>query len=312
MEDKKHPLVSVPVITYNSAKTIVETLNSIYDQSYPRMELIVADDCSTDNTVEICQEWVAEHGKRFERVEVISSKQNTGVAANLNRGEDACRGEWVKPIAGDDLLLPTCLQDCMDYVEEHEDVVVLFSRCKAFGASKERCEYIDKVFDYTFFSLSQEEQLRRLTFEENCIPAAAHFYNRKRVMELGIRNDERIPMLEDWPKWINLLRAGVKFHFLDRETVGYRTGGISTGKPMNANQYKTSRLFFFYYQFPEWMKANKEKAIERVVEDECRMYLAYKESEKRVSQVLESKAYRVGKFLLKPVHAINEILNRKK
>ena len=121
MSKKVLPLVSVPVITYNSAKTVIETLDSIKAQTYQNLELIVSDDCSTDNTVEVCQKWIEENKSRFVRTEVVTVEKNTGVAGNLNRAEAACRGEWIKPIAGDDVLLPNCIQDCIDYVAEHPE-----------------------------------------------------------------------------------------------------------------------------------------------------------------------------------------------
>lgn len=57
----EQPLVSVSVITYNSAKTVLETLESIKAQTYQNLELIVSDDCSTDNTVELCRNWIEQN-----------------------------------------------------------------------------------------------------------------------------------------------------------------------------------------------------------------------------------------------------------
>lgn len=54
----KNPLVSVIVITYNSSKYVLETLNSVAAQTYDNIELIISDDCSVDNTVEICRNWL--------------------------------------------------------------------------------------------------------------------------------------------------------------------------------------------------------------------------------------------------------------
>ena len=115
------PLVSISVIVFNSANTVHETLDSIYAQVYPNIELIISDDCSTDNTVEICRDWIEKNKTRFVRTEVVTVEKNTGVAGNLNRAEAACRGEWIKPIAGDDVLLPNCIQDCIDYMTEHPE-----------------------------------------------------------------------------------------------------------------------------------------------------------------------------------------------
>ena len=114
MEMNNQPLVSVLVITYNSAKFVLETLESIKAQTYQNIELIISDDCSTDNIVELCQKWVEENKERFVRTQIITSDLNTGVSANGNRGRDACQGEWIKGIAGDDLLMPNCVEDCVE------------------------------------------------------------------------------------------------------------------------------------------------------------------------------------------------------
>ena len=294
------PLVSVTVITYNSSKTVLETLDSIKAQTYQNIELIVSDDCSTDNTVEICSKWIEQNKERFVRTELLTVEKNTGVAGNLNRAEAACQGEWVKSIAGDDVFMPNCIQDCMDYVVEHPETVYLFGMQKAFGASEERCKEIDAVFDYSFFNLTQEQQLHRLVFDGNCVPATTVFYNRERAKRLNIKEDERIPLLEDWPKWINLLRAGVKLHFLDKVLVKYRIGGLSTRNGMSVKSYVSRRKMYFYYLFPEWYKTNPERAVEMVVKDEEEVFVAYKNSEKRLSDIQSSKAYHLGKVILKP------------
>ena len=258
-------LVSVPVITYNSARTIIETLDSIKAQTYPNIELIISDDCSKDNTVALCQDWLDKNKERFARTVLLTVEKNTGVAGNCNRASAACTGEWKKGIAGDDLLVPTCIQDCMDYVAEHPDTIYLFGRCKAFGVDDERCKQIENNFDYSFFSLRQEEQLHRLLTESNCIPATTAFYNRERVQALGVRNDERIPNMEDWPKWINLLKAGVRFEFVDKVTVLYRVSesSLSTQRTYSPTFAKSMALFYKYYQFEyEYKHGSKKQAIE--------------------------------------------------
>ena len=84
-------------------------------------------------------------------------------------------------------------------------------------------------------------------------------------MQLDIRNDERIPNLEDWPKWINLLKAGVKFHFIDIVLVKYRVSenSLSTSQ-VRSEKFKVSgALFYKYYCFPyEFEHSSKKQAIE--------------------------------------------------
>ena len=65
IKDDDMVLVSVCVITYNSEITVLETLDSIYAQTYPRLELIISDDCSSDQTVDICQKWLSKYKNSF-------------------------------------------------------------------------------------------------------------------------------------------------------------------------------------------------------------------------------------------------------
>lgn len=297
---KECPLVSVPVVTYNSAKTVLETLESIKAQTYPNIELIISDDCSTDDTIGLCREWIANNKDRFVRAELLMVEKNTGVSGNNTRAANACQGEWIKSVAGDDMFMPNCIQDCIDYVAEHPDTIYLFGRCKAFGADEERCKQVDEVFDYSFFDMTQDEQLHRLLFEGNCVPGTTVFYHREKAQKVGVKEDERIPLLEDWPKWINLLRAGVKLHFVDKELVKYRVGGISTLYRPNPKIYRSNRMFTFLYQFPEWYKADPNKAAERVVDEEMQLYQWLMDSERQLKQIQASKAYGLGKLLLKP------------
>lgn len=317
VEVNNQPLVSVPVITYNSAKFVLETLESIKAQTYQNIELIISDDCSTDNTVELCQQWVEENQERFVRTQIITSDMNTGVSANGNRGRDACQGEWIKGIAGDDLLMPNCVEDCVEYVQQHPNVIYLFGRIEAFGASEEQNRHFaENVFDYSFFDLDIDGQLERLVFGSNCVPAATCFYNRKKAIELGIRNDERIPLLEDWPKWINILEKGVKLEFMDKVLVQYRIheGALSTKGVLSSRYVHSNLLFDLLYRYPKWMEVDSKSASMRYAEYYTNIYSnvynEYMRIQKKLATIQSSHIYRIGSFLLKPLKKLKKLLKK--
>ena len=110
------PLVSVIVITYNSAEFVLQTLESINNQKYKNLELIISDDSSTDNTIEICENWVSLNSKFFTNCEIVNFMINTGIPANCSRGVAAANGKWIKLIAGDDLLMPNCISDNINFI----------------------------------------------------------------------------------------------------------------------------------------------------------------------------------------------------
>ena len=267
MEDSVfQPLVSVAVVTYNSSKTVVETLDSISNQTYQNLELIVTDDCSNDNTVEICSEWIEAHKERFVRTVLLTSEKNTGVSANMNRGADACKGEWVKDIAGDDILLPDCIGTYVNYVREHADAVYVFAKMEFFGGDEDLRKYNEEKYlkGEEIFSWSIEAQYDYITLKKNWIPAPTAFYNKSKVVTLGIRNDERIPFYEDVPKWINYLKKGVHFDYINKATVRYRISDSSLCMHTPEKFKKSYDKCYIYYRFPnDLKKGNKKIAILR-------------------------------------------------
>ena len=308
-----NPLVSVPVITYNSSKYVLETLESIKAQTYQNIELIVSDDCSTDNTVEICRKWIEENKERFIRTEIITSEINTGVSANGNRGRNACRGEWIKGIAGDDLLMPNCIQEYIDYVNKNRDQYFVFAKIEPFGSTSEmHTIYETSVFDSSFFDLKNEEQLERLIFTGNCIPASTCFYNRNKAIENEIINDERIPLLEDWPKWIKVLERGLKLGFINKKLIKYRIHekSLSTSKIRSIDAIRSNQLFIHYYLYPKWRERNLEEAINRITNLYVDNYQKYIDIRKKYDKVLSSKTYRLGHFIMKPFMKLKNIIHK--
>lgn len=215
------PLVSIIVITYNSSKYVLETLESAKAQTYENIELIVSDDCSTDNTIEICKNWIEENKRRFVRTEVLTSTVNTGTPANANRGVKIALGEWIKFIAGDDILLPNCILENLNYSLENS-CDFLFSDLIWFN-------------DYTVIKdPDNSEVLIRKKFLKTDSKSRLHFYSRYPVFLntptwfLSKKNfeknsfDEEFKILEDQTFVYTYLEKGGQISYLNRETVKYR------------------------------------------------------------------------------------------
>jgi glycosyltransferase involved in cell wall biosynthesis len=100
------PRVSVCVPTYNGEKYLEDCIESILAQSFQDFDLLIVDDGSRDRTVEIARRYEA----RDARVRVVENERNHGLAANWNRCAELARGEWIKFVFQDDLILPACLE----------------------------------------------------------------------------------------------------------------------------------------------------------------------------------------------------------
>ena len=112
-----NPLVTVCVLTYESSDFVLETLESIKNQTYGNIQLIISDDSSKDSTVSVCQAWLERNMDRFASARIITAESNTGVTANCNRAVKNAEGRWIKLLAGDDILWHDALETLVSRAE---------------------------------------------------------------------------------------------------------------------------------------------------------------------------------------------------
>lgn len=283
----------------------MDTLNSIYEQTYERLELIISDDCSTDGTIAVCKEWISQHSHRFQLTKVIESASNTGVSGNLNRGWAHCSGKWIKSIAADDVLLPICIETYINYALSHPEEYFLFGKVIFFGDNEETVRIRNEQgFDYEKFALSASEQHDTLVFQKhNFVPAPSSFFHREKFLEFGFSFDERIPLLEDWPMWIMITAQGFKLNLVEEYTVKYRLSGntLSSAGSLNISFNRSFRIFYFYYLFPSIYTKDATSAIEDVISYENRLFadkVAYIKENQRLRNTV---SYKLGHSILKPI-----------
>ena len=120
IEEKEMPLVSVVVPCYNHEKYVKETIESIINQTYKNIELIVIDDGSKDNSVEAIKEMIPACEKRFPRFE-FRHRENKGLSATLNEMVDWAEGKYFTGCASDDIMLPSKISLLVEKLESSDD-----------------------------------------------------------------------------------------------------------------------------------------------------------------------------------------------
>lgn len=115
--------------TYNVAPYVKEAIESVLNQTYHNFELLVIDDCSTDNTVEIAK------SLSDPRIRIVQNEKNVGLSENLNRGLDLINTEYFARMDGDDIALPQWLQREVEYLDSHPEVGVCGGGGQRFGTS---------------------------------------------------------------------------------------------------------------------------------------------------------------------------------
>ena len=297
--------VSIAVITYNSASTVIDTLDSILKQDYgsENIELIISDDASTDDTVEVIEGWIESHKRDFYKILFIKNPTNLGVSGNINTAWKKASCKWVKSIAGDDLLDKKCIELNVKYVKRHSDCKILFSKIQNFGRSN---NITPTPYNIRFFKKDSKQQynwFRSSSF--NIAPSS--FINVNILKQVGYA-DERYRMIEDLPLWLKIIKAGHTLHFLDAITVYYRLDeSITMSQESYINVdftkdlisvYQDNRGKFLKHPFTEWL------ILERILQYKL-MLLASRISENKPS-AFTRLSFQIIR-LTRPAHAIRKV-----
>lgn len=263
-------MVSIAITTYNSSQTLLDTLDSIKNQSYPEIELIISDDASTDDTVVVAKEWLKKNQERFTATEMVTVTQNTGVSANCNRCIAAAHSDWIKFIAGDDILLPNCIADNMEYVADHPEAKVIFSQVELYRNNFDQGNYLRTTpanFPNNLMhpGFSAREQWKILLESDRIHYTPSYFFNKEAIEAVG-GYDEQNRLQEDYPMWLKLTQAGYRLHYFHKPTVGYRqhdaalnnTHATELFKPLSIKAYAVRKAYahpylpFFRRKSEDW------------------------------------------------------------
>jgi len=254
-------LVSIIVSSFNSSAFIIEALDSIFSQTWQNIEIIITDDCSEDNTLEICREWINKNKLRFIDAKILSSNKNTGIAANANRGLNAARGSWIKFIGADDSLKANCIEDNLTFIWLNPQVKILFSRIEIYKDSFEPQNLIETTPGLPYdqngimaYGRSAYAQYKMLLVCDRIHFSPSVFIQRETLVSVG-GFDERFKMIEDYPLWLKLTKLGHKLYLMHKVTVNYRkhSGAINNSDVeylIKPNYFRTEnfrRIYVYPY-----------------------------------------------------------------
>lgn len=259
-----NPLVSVVVVSYCSQDTIIETLDSIYNQTYLNLELIVSDDHSKDDTVEVARQWAASHADRFANCVIHANAQNLGVPGNLNAGIALSCGTYIKDLAADDLLLPDCIEKYVASCQQNgwNNVCARVHPFCIEGDKKRSCDEIP--LDEAFYEKSAEEQYKGMLID-NRIFSPTFFATKALLEQMGLY-DTQYRFAEDYPMYLKICKTGNKLHFIDDYTVEYRLSAsslsnVTTGRAVHPGYHKTIKRIFYRERFFPLLKYGMVKRV---------------------------------------------------
>lgn len=217
------PLVSVLVSAYNHERFIEECLDSIRDEGYPRMEVVVVDDGSTDGTLARARAWRESNPRAFERF-VLETQRNRGVATVLNRMASLARSEWLVLVSGDDYLLTGGITARLEALRRRPDWLWVFSDSividdegqPTHGSALVDLYHADKA-------ALRDDRTRRLELILRWSPAGSAVLLRKAALDpaTGVGPWDELTLIDDREMYLRLMAADV-LGFVDQTVAAYR------------------------------------------------------------------------------------------
>lgn len=241
MNTKDFPLVSVLIPAYNHENYIQETIESIINQTYPNIELIILDDGSKDKTWEKITELKPKCENRFVKIH-FETKQNEGTCITLNKLLELSSGEFVYIIASDDLAKPQAIEEEVKFLQDNPDYALavgdneyvdsmgkqIFRTQKAFTSNIKNAKYktvkefLSSKLKIDF--LSDDFGSYKTLYKENYIPNG--YLIRKNIFET-IGNFTKNAPLEDF--WLMLqISKYKKMKYIDEILFSYRIHDTNT------------------------------------------------------------------------------------
>lgn len=246
---KDYGLVSIITPSFNSADFIVDTIEAILKQTYPYWELLITDDCSTDNSVEI----IEEYARKDSRIKLQKLDKNSGAGVCRNKSIEAAKGRYIAFCDSDDVWMPQKLEKQLAFME------------------KKGC-----ALSYSSYILMDEDRnekgimvcMRRIDFasmkRDDGIGCLTAMYDTEKVGKMYMSS---IRKRQDWGLWLQILEK-CKVAYGIKEPLAYyriRSGSISNNKfalvKHNINVYRTilkfsalkAYLFFLFVFMPTYL-----------------------------------------------------------
>ena len=197
-------LVSIILPSYNGERCLRNAIRSIINQTYQNWELIIVNDCSTDNTLKIAQEFA----KQDLRIKIVSNKQNLKLPASLNIGFKLAQGQYYTWTSDDNSFKPEALSTMVKYLTEHRDIDMV---CCNYDRIDEDGKNIPK------YIIKNEKDIIKFIKGENI--GACFLYTKEIAQKVG-EYDTAMFCVEDYDYWCRIALAGT-IQYLNKNLYTY-------------------------------------------------------------------------------------------
>lgn len=219
-ENCNYPLISVIMAAYNSERFIAASIDSVFSQTYGNWELIIIDDCSTDETVNIIKSY------NSDKIVLLQNEKNSGPAFSRNRGIEAAKGKYIAILDSDDIALDYRFETQLSQFRSNPKLVFTSGAATVIDKNGKDLNIV--------YSSPMEFFKLKLNLLFRCpIIHSTVMYSAKFIRENGLKYDLDFPCNQDYKMWTDfVMYEDIQMNVDSRIYVKYRVseGQISTKK----------------------------------------------------------------------------------
>ncbi|EAK5529866.1 glycosyltransferase [Campylobacter lari] len=253
MKKDKHnkPLVSVIMPAFNRENYVSFAIESILNQSYLNFEFIIIDDCSTDSTYSIIQEYA----KNDNRIVVLRNERNKGIVYSLNSCIEICKGKYIARMDDDDVSLPERIERQVDIMEENSDITVVGSYFKPIGED-ENIDFFGNWVNVCEYDMIGLKMMFECPICHPTVMIRAEF-----LKNYNLAYSYKYQYAEDYKLWADIIQKGGKIINIPEILLLYRisNSSISRNKLTSKLQQHNSKLIAQHYR--QFVLGNAAKNI---------------------------------------------------
>ena len=251
-------LVSIIMPSYNTALYIRETIQSVLDQTNQNWELIIVDDCSTDNTDEIVD------SIKDERIRYLKNEKNSGAAVSRNRALREAKGRWIAFLDSDDLWMPEKLEKQISFMEKN-----------GYSFSYTNYEEIDVEGKKTGVKVTGPKKVTKTGMFNYCwLGCLTVMYDRNVI---GLIQIEDIKKNNDYAMWLKVCKKA-NCYLLDENLGKYRKGRAGS---VSTHSIKT--MIGWHYKL--FREAEKQGTVRSIVNTGGNLVFGFYKKKRYVKKV---------------------------
>lgn len=208
--NKGYPIVSIITPCYNAAHLIKETIDSVLNQTFTNWEMLIINDCSTDNSAAVVKDY-ASNEKRIKYFKTNHKSGSPSLPRNI--GIENAKGKYIAFLDADDVWLPDKLEKELEFAEKNRCHIVYSYYEKINSEGKRENRLVETRKESTYFSL----------LRSNSIPCLTSLVSREAI---GTTRFKQIPQ-EDFCFWLDILKKGYTARNICQVTALYREAKTS-------------------------------------------------------------------------------------